>query len=106
MSGNEARLLRQLHARAHQAQGGLCYWCKQPMKEDAPEGDPRRLTGDYLKPLHAGGETRPGNIVAPAASATAPAIRSCGPWAAGNSARQSGTPRAGRTSIGLVLLSF
>jgi hypothetical protein len=34
------------------------------MKEDAAEGDPLRLTADHLIPLHAGGETRPGNIVA------------------------------------------
>jgi hypothetical protein len=28
MTGDEARLLRQLRSRAHKAQGGLCYWCK------------------------------------------------------------------------------
>ena len=40
MSGHEERLLRQLRARAHKAQGGLCYWCKEPMKEGAPDGEP------------------------------------------------------------------
>jgi 5-methylcytosine-specific restriction endonuclease McrA len=53
-----------LRARAHKAQGGLCFRCAVPMKEDAAEGDPLRLTADHLIPLHAGGETRPGNIVA------------------------------------------
>jgi hypothetical protein len=62
MSGSEAHMLRILRTRAAQEQGGLCYWCKEVMEL---EGDgPRRLTGDHLKPMHRGGKTVPGNIVA------------------------------------------
>jgi hypothetical protein len=40
---NEERLLSQLRARAYKAQGGLYYWCREPMKENAPEVDPLGL---------------------------------------------------------------
>lgn len=64
MSGQEAKQLRILRERAFRAQDGLCYWCKQPMNKDAPDSDPRQLTGDHLEPMHNGGATVPGNIVA------------------------------------------
>jgi len=53
-----------LRLRAYWDQKGLCYWCKQPLHRDADERDPLQLTGDHLVPLHAGGKTEPGNIVA------------------------------------------
>lgn len=34
------------------------------MNEGAPDSDPLQLTGDHLIPLHNGGRTVPGNIVA------------------------------------------
>lgn len=64
MSGSEARQLRILRARAHRSQGGLCHWCKQPMILGAPDTEPMQATGDHLIPLHNGGATVPGNIVA------------------------------------------
>jgi 5-methylcytosine-specific restriction endonuclease McrA len=64
MSGSEEKTLRILRARAYREQGGLCYWCKTPMIRDADESNPLQLTGDHLIPLHAGGKTVPGNIVA------------------------------------------
>src|SRR5688572_13936513 len=66
MSGREATLLRTLRTRAFRAQGGLCWWCKMPMLDppDVPETDPLRTSADHLIPLHAGGQTVPGNIVA------------------------------------------
>lgn len=55
--------LLHLRWRAYNAQRGLCYWCKQPMKLDAGN-DPLTLTADHLVPIYAGGKTEPGNIVA------------------------------------------
>lgn len=56
--------LYHLRLRAYNAQGGLCHWCKQPMKRDCGPTDPRLLTADHLVPLYAGGKTQPDNIVA------------------------------------------
>jgi 5-methylcytosine-specific restriction enzyme A len=53
-----------LRWRAYRAQGGLCYWCQQPMLPNAEINDPRALTADHLVPRYAGGQTKPGNIVA------------------------------------------
>lgn len=64
MSGNEAMRLRILRARAFRKQRGLCYWCKQQMIENAPDCEQRQLTADHLIPIHNGGKTVPGNIVA------------------------------------------
>lgn len=64
MSGREEQFLRILRARAFREQDGKCYWCKEQMNEGAENSDPRQLTGDHLKPLHQGGKTVPGNIVA------------------------------------------
>lgn len=64
MSGSEATLLRQLRRSAYRAQGGRCFWCQEPMKRQAEQGDPLLCTGDHLIPLHRGGRTIPGNIVA------------------------------------------
>lgn len=64
MSGREHNELRRLRARAFRAQGGLCHWCKQPMVLGAPDAEPRQCSGDHLIPLHNGGKTVPGNIVA------------------------------------------
>ena len=52
---NDHHTLPALRARAARRQKGLCYWCKQPMLG---------VTADHLIPLYAGGQTRPGNIVA------------------------------------------
>lgn len=64
MTGCEARYLRKLRGAAYRAQGGLCWWCRLPMKTECQETDPRRLSGDHLVRLADGGETKPGNIVA------------------------------------------
>lgn len=64
LSHKEAYALRILRERANRKQGGLCHWCKQLMKTVAPPNDPLLLTGDHLVPMHAGGKTVPGNIVA------------------------------------------
>ena len=47
--------LKSLRTNAARHQRGLCYWCGKPMEQ---------VTADHLVPLHAGGKTRPGNIVA------------------------------------------
>lgn len=64
MSGAEAKYLRILRRRAYDSQGGMCYWCKRELKLDALVDDPARVTADHLIPLHNGGRTIPGNIVA------------------------------------------
>lgn len=64
MSSTEARRLRTLRQRAIYKQKGACYWCSEPMSIGAPDSDPKQATGDHLIPLHAGGQTVPGNIVA------------------------------------------
>lgn len=58
--------LQVLRAAAVRAQGNLCYWCGKEMLPALPENetDPRMVSADHLIPLHNGGMTRPGNIVA------------------------------------------
>ena len=63
MSGAEARRLKALRQQAYRKQRGLCFWCNEMIIVGA-EGDPRQCTADHLIPLHAGGRTRHGNIVA------------------------------------------
>jgi len=58
---SETKLLRSLRAAAYRTQNGLCYWCGRPMAAGVPEDE---LTADHLVPLHDGGKTRAGNIVA------------------------------------------
>lgn len=60
---DQAQLLI-LRKRAFIKQDGLCYWCHHPMDTSEFEKHPRRLSADHLIPLHAGGRTVPGNIVA------------------------------------------
>lgn len=64
LSSKEHAELKRLRIRANRAQGGLCYWCKQPMSDSAAESDPLKCTGDHVIPLHRGGKTIAGNIVA------------------------------------------
>jgi len=52
---HDPHILTALRAAAARRQKGLCYWCHEPMLS---------ITADHLIPLHAGGQTRPGNIVA------------------------------------------
>jgi 5-methylcytosine-specific restriction endonuclease McrA len=56
--------LETLRKRAFREQGGLCYWCQQPMKTHGAQNDPLLCTADHLIPRYAGGLTKPGNIVA------------------------------------------
>jgi hypothetical protein len=60
-------LARRLARRAFYRQGGLCFWCNQPMvltRAEPNVDDPRLMTADHHIPRYAGGVTRPGNIVA------------------------------------------
>ena len=58
------KLLRALRNQAARAQGGLCYWCKQPMTYDDPNGMRYCSADHHPVPKHAGGKTKHGNIVA------------------------------------------
>jgi 5-methylcytosine-specific restriction endonuclease McrA len=64
ISKREHAELRRLRARAFRVQNGLCYWCKQPMILDGDDSDPFRCSGDHLIPIHNGGQTIAGNVVA------------------------------------------
>ncbi len=64
LSRTERHQLRFLRQRAHWRQFGLCYWCFTGLHEDGPNSDPRQSTADHRFPMHAGGQTVPGNIVA------------------------------------------
>ena len=59
---------RRLARRAYVTQRGLCHWCREPMNVGSPGKDgvcePRTMTADHVKPVWAGGQTIPGNIVA------------------------------------------
>lgn len=59
---------RQLAKKAHYRQGGLCFWCREPMVlvRTTPDyrDDPKLMTAEHVVPKYAGGQTRPGNIVA------------------------------------------
>lgn len=61
---SEPVMLRALRAAAFRKQAGLCYWCKNPMKMNAAPDYPWLCTADHLIPKYAGGQTKPGNIVA------------------------------------------
>lgn len=69
MSAIEAKRLQCLRDEAFKKQGMRCHWCGLFMKPVAAPQDPLLLTGDHVIPLHAGGKTIRGNIVA--------ACRSC-----------------------------
>jgi 5-methylcytosine-specific restriction endonuclease McrA len=56
--------LQALRLRAYWAQSGKCWWCKELLHRTSDASDPLQLTADHLIPLHAGGKTAPGNIVA------------------------------------------
>ncbi len=49
---------------AYARQGGLCYWCEQPMLLDVPANHSRACTADHLLFRAKGGRTRIDNIVA------------------------------------------
>jgi len=61
---SEAKLLRALRVAAYHKQLGRCYWCRCKLLTDVEETHPRFCTADHLVPLHAGGKTVAGNIVA------------------------------------------
>jgi 5-methylcytosine-specific restriction endonuclease McrA len=54
---NELIVFRQMRRRAYHKQDGHCFFCQHwfPFEE---------ITGDHYVPIYAGGQTRPGNIVA------------------------------------------
>jgi len=58
------KLLHVLRDRAAQRQNMLCHWCGIEMRTDVEPNHPQFLTAEHLIPKHAGGKTRPGNIVA------------------------------------------
>lgn len=62
--GAEKHLLNILRNRAAREQNNLCHWCAGPMNPSTNPTDPLRLSGDHLIPVHAGGRTVVGNIVA------------------------------------------
>jgi hypothetical protein len=64
MSTAEENRARTLRDRAFLHQGGLCFWCGERMRTDVDQAHPRRLTGDHITPISAGGETTSWNIVA------------------------------------------
>jgi 5-methylcytosine-specific restriction endonuclease McrA len=65
---NDQSRARQFARKAHWRQGGLCFWCKQPMTLDATGNsgvcEPRTMTADHVIPVWRGGQTRADNIVA------------------------------------------
>jgi 5-methylcytosine-specific restriction endonuclease McrA len=61
---NGERHFHALRAAAIRDQNNLCYWCKREMRPEFGPNHPLYPTGDHLIPLHAGGITRHGNIVA------------------------------------------
>lgn len=63
-SSHDERLTARYRDRAFRKQGGLCYWCKEPMLPSGTQNDPRSASGDHLIPLHANGKTTANNIVA------------------------------------------
>jgi hypothetical protein len=60
VKGKKNRVARN---KRYKKQGGLCYWCHEPMIEQT-SNDPMSCSGDEIIPLHAGGKIRPGNVVA------------------------------------------
>lgn len=80
---NELQLRRQLARRAWHAQGGLCYFCQQPVTI-------AQITADHFVPQYAGGTTKSGNIVA-----------ACFPC--NNTRNQDETNRRGKAFTGLMV---
>lgn len=64
LTSREKKQLLMFRNRAALKQKGLCYWCGEVISNSFPANHPRRLTGDHLIPLHNGGKTVAGNIVA------------------------------------------
>jgi len=64
MTWHYTKTVQRLRKQACWRQRGLCYWCGGAMLTDVPSDHPQFLTADHLVPLHAGGETKHGNIVA------------------------------------------
>lgn len=64
-NGAEHRRRIRMREAAFDRQGGLCWWCKQPMaRGPGHDGNPRKLTGDHLYRVREGGTTVVCNIVA------------------------------------------
>jgi 5-methylcytosine-specific restriction endonuclease McrA len=62
MSTSETTRLRRFREQAYKRQGGLCYWCDEPM---GPVGSgPRGVTAEHLTQRAVGGATNTTNIVA------------------------------------------
>jgi 5-methylcytosine-specific restriction endonuclease McrA len=64
LSTTERSRARFFRRHAYRRQYRLCYWCFTGLHEGAPSTDPQQSTADHRVPLHAGGRTVPGNIVA------------------------------------------
>lgn len=64
--GNKRRRLRVLRDQAFARQGGLCYYCKEPMVAATPDTveTPNMVTAEHLLPQSQGGATNEFNIVA------------------------------------------
>ena len=61
---NGIELLKALRTAACRKQLGRCYWCNCILRTDVEPTHPQFCTADHLIPLHAGGKTVAGNIVA------------------------------------------
>jgi hypothetical protein len=64
---SDQHVARRLARRAFHRQGGLCWWCRQPMTWGHRGGDaydPLTATADHVQPVWDGGQTIAGNIVA------------------------------------------
>lgn len=59
-----AHLLKVLRRAAFDRQGGLCYWCEQPMELEGRWNSPHLCTADHLRRRASGGGTVRNNIVA------------------------------------------
>jgi len=60
---------RQLARRAYHRQGGLCFWCQQPMELLQRSGagaeiSPRLMTAEHVEPVARGGRTHASERVA------------------------------------------
>lgn len=61
---HERSMFKAMRNAAARKQKYLCYWCGKRMQTGVATNHADFLTGDHLVPLHAGGMTKPGNIVA------------------------------------------
>lgn len=65
MRGGRTHLrLKQMREEAFKRQGGLCYWCDEPMIVIAEEDNPRLCTAEHVVRQAEGGPTSRSNIVA------------------------------------------